>query len=257
MSLGEGLTAVPLRIGIDLDGVLADMDAELLRQAEILFGDTITRRLQKPPIQPVVPPPAGRPGDPADNEGSGRPPEAALDNTPPLLKVNMTPRQQQKLWQHVTATEDFWERLDELEPGVVKRLGGLAIERRWEIIFLTKRPATAGSTAQRQTQRWLEAKGFQLPSVFVVQRSRGRIAAAFDLDVVVDDRPENCLEVVVDSRARAILVWREHETMLPPAARRSGIAIVGSTAECLEVLTALDSPAARPGLIERVRKLLQ
>jgi hypothetical protein len=246
---------VPLRIGVDLDGVLADMDAELLKEAEILFGDTITRGLKEPPIQPAAPPPARHPDDPPDNEG--RPPEAALDNTPPQLRVNMTPRQQQKLWQHVSAIEDFWERLAELEPGVVERLGGLAIERRWEIIFLTKRPATAGSTAQRQTQRWLEAKGFQLPSVFVVQRSRGKIAAAFDLDVVVDDRPENCLDVVVDSRARAILVWREHETTLPPAARRSGIAIVGSTAEGLEMLTKLDSPAARPGLIERVKKLLQ
>ncbi len=28
-------------------------------------------------------------------------------------------------------------------------------------------------------------------------------------------RPENCLDVVVDSKARAILVWREEEVLLP------------------------------------------
>ena len=65
-----------------------------------------------------------------------------------------------------------------------------------------------------------ESKGFTLPSVFVVQGSRGRIAAALGLDIVVDDRPENCLDVVVDSKARAILVWREDEKLLPSAARR-------------------------------------
>ena len=44
-----------------------------------------------------------------------------------------------------------------------------------EIIFLTKRPESAGATAQVQTQRWLQSKGFALPSVFVVQ---GREAAS-------------------------------------------------------------------------------
>src|SRR5439155_16592344 len=106
---------------------------------------------------------------------------------------------------------------------VIGRLASLAAERRWEIIFLTRRPESAGATAQVQTQRWLQSKGFTLPSVFVVHGSRGRIAAALDLDVVIDDRPENCLDVVVDSKARALLVWREDVSQLPAAARRLGI----------------------------------
>ena len=36
-----------LRIGIDLDGVLADMESELVRQSEILFGEPMTRRLEE------------------------------------------------------------------------------------------------------------------------------------------------------------------------------------------------------------------
>ena len=31
---------MPLRIGFDLDGTLADMEGELIRQAEILFGES-------------------------------------------------------------------------------------------------------------------------------------------------------------------------------------------------------------------------
>ena len=115
----------------------------------------------------------------------------------------MTARQQRRLWRHVETIENFWETLTEIEPGAVARLAAVATERKWEVLFLTKRPASAGATSQMQTQRWLEAKGFALPSVYVVQGSRGRIAAALGLDFVVDDRPENCLDIVVDSKARA------------------------------------------------------
>jgi hypothetical protein len=249
---------VSLRIGFDLDGVLADMESELVRQAEILFGEAMTRRLEERAADPERRPPA--PGHAEGRGGRSNPQDAAEsapDNTPPLLRLNMTSRQQRKLWRHVESIENFWETLQELEPGIIRRLAAAAEQRRWEIIFLTKRPETAGSTAQLQTQRWLESKGFRLPSVFVVQGSRGRIAAALDLNIVVDDRPENCLDVVVDSKARAILVWREAQRDVPAATRRLGIGIVKTTGECLDILTAAHAGSTdRPSLMTRVRKLL-
>jgi phosphoglycolate phosphatase-like HAD superfamily hydrolase len=255
---------VPLRIAFDLDGVLADMESELVRQAEILFGEAMTHRLQERATDhdhttAVVAPGEEDAGDVSPEVVvNGQPAaETALDNTPPLLKLNMTSRQQRKLWRHVEGIENFWETLTELEPGLVARLAALAAERRWEVIFLTKRPQTAGSTAQVQTQRWLKSKGFPLPSVFVVQGSRGRIAGALDLHIVIDDRPENCLDVVVDSKARAILVWREEEKHVPAATRRLGIGVVKTTADCLDVLSEIDSTTSqRSGLFDRVRRLL-
>jgi hypothetical protein len=234
---------VPLRIGFDLDGVLADMEAELVRQAEILFGETMTRRLDAAPD--AAPDPTA-------------PAESVPTTVPPLLKLKMTSRQQRRLWRHVESIENFWESLAELEPGIIERLARLTSDRRWEVIFLTKRPESAGVTAQVQSQRWLEAHGFRMPSVYVVQGSRGRIAAALALDVVVDDRPENCLDVVVDSKARAILIWRDPTDQLPAATQRLGIGVVPSVAECLDILTELDSPAARdePGVLNRVMRLL-
>jgi hypothetical protein len=93
--------------------------------------------------------------------------------------------------------------------------------------------------------------------VFVVQGSRGRIAAALGLDIVVDDRPENCLDVVVDSKARAILVWREDEKQLPSAARRLGIGVVKSVSECLDIISQIDADGrADPGVMARVMRLL-
>jgi hypothetical protein len=238
-----------LRIGCDLDGVLADMDAALLRQAEALFGEAVARNLQESTGSQAA---AGKPSEPAAGAS-----EPAQENAPPLVKLQMSSRQQRRLWKHIETVDNFWEGLAELEPGVIGRLASIAAERRWEIIFLTRRPESAGATAQVQTQRWLESKGFTLPSVFVVHGSRGRIAAALDLDVVIDDRPENCLDVVVDSKARALLVWREDASQLPAAARRVGIGVVKSVSECLDILTQLDIAGKDvPGVMARVRKLL-
>ncbi len=90
--------------------------------------------------------------------------EGAPDNAPTLLHLNMTSRQQRRLWRHVESIENFWEHLEEIEPGAVQRLATVAQERRWEVIFLTKRPETVGAIAQGQSQRWLAARGFTLPS---------------------------------------------------------------------------------------------
>ena len=237
---------MPLRIGFDLDGTLADMEGELIRQAEILFGESMARRVDPRPATPEINPAFA----------GGAPAEPAADNEPPLLKLKLTKRQQGRLWEHVESIENFWQTLGECEPGIVERLGRLASERRWEIIFLTKRPEGAGATAQLQTQLWLESRGFHLPSVYVVQGSRGRIAAALGLDVVVDDRPENCLDVAVECQARAILIWRDGARQLPAAAQRLGIGVVKTVADCLDILTQLDSSREQPGMLSRVKRLL-
>lgn len=273
-----------LRIAFDLDGVLADMESELVRQAEALFGEAVARRVkERAEVEPLEEPAAAAAGNSADpgsarqesaearpesveaheeagGAGQASPPapgEGSADDEPALITVDLTPRQQRRLWRHVQSIENFWESLPELEPGVVARLAAVATDRRWELMFLTRRPETVGATAQVQTQRWLEAKGFSLPSVYVVQHSRGRIASAFSLDMVVDDTPENCLDVVVDSKARAILVWRGDEKLVPTAARRLGIGVVPSVNACLEILTEIDSPDPdRPGVVDRVLRLL-
>jgi hypothetical protein len=217
---------MPLRVAFDMDGVLADMEAALVEQTARLFGEA--------------------PTDDAD---------PALDDRR-TAKPRITPRQERRLWEHVRTIENFWESLPEIEPGMVARLNALAIERGWEVIFLTKRPSTKGVTAQLQTQRWLDAHGFALPSVYVVQGSRGAIAAALALDFVIDDRPENCLDVATDSKARAILVWRNEESQLQNAVRRLGIGVVRSVGQCLDILSQIQDSEGPPGMMTRVLRLL-
>ena len=219
-----------LRIGFDLDGVLADMEDAIIREATKLFGTA--------PLQPAE---QGRtPASMTDLM-----PEEMTDNAPLRHELQLTERQRRKLWRHVRSIDNFWESLAEIEPGSVERLARLAENRRWEVIFLTRRPATSGRTAQLQSQLWHEKMGFRLPSVFVVTGSRGLIAASLMLDIVVDDTPENCMDVAADSRARTIAIFRNRESLPPTALDRMGIQIVESTAQCLDLLAKIDSSLAR------------
>ncbi len=224
------------------------MDAELRRLADQLFGAPLPAR----PADPGGPPDAAIPAGDA-------PADVALASaaTAVFAAPYLTRRQLKRLWEHVAAIDNFWESLREIEPGMVARLAAIAADRRWEIIFLTRRPESAGATAQTQSQRWLERHGFAMPSVFVVQGSRGRIAAALTLDIVVDDRAENCLDVITDSVARPILVWRGDMDDVPETAVRVGIGVARSVADCLDVLVEADHPARGENIGDRVMRLLR
>jgi hypothetical protein len=232
-----------MRIAFDLDGVLADLHK--------IFADSALRLFPELDAALVASPGAGSSppvGDGADESE----PEIAEPRTRPLGRD-----QSAAVWRELCSVDNFWESLAEIEAGAIKRLATVANEHRWEIIFLTSRPHAPGRTVQRQSQLWLERHGFPLPSVYVVQGSRGRIAAALDLDVVVDDRPDNCLDVALESKARAILVWRDPMTGIPPSAKRLGIGAVASVGACLDLLVEADRDKGAPGdLIQRLRRLL-
>src|SRR4029453_8060626 len=230
-----------LRLGFDMDGVVADLNAALVREAMRLFPGVELRIGADGSVAPPAPAPDAPEVDPSEL-------------TPASLPL--TRRQERHLWDEVRQIENFWETLDETEPGIVRRLADLARVRRWEMIFLTSRPRTAGDPVQVQSQRWLRAHGFELPSLFVVSTSRGRIASSLELDVVVDDRPENCLDITIDSKARAILIWRGEERSVSARRRRRGIGGTAAVAGCLALLIDADEPGGNAGLVGRLRKLL-
>ena len=229
-----------LRLGFDLDGVLADMNKALVREALKIFPGLDLHAVESNPRTPDPESPDGEPGETAP------------------LSLQLTDRQERQLWSAVKEIPNFWETLDETEPGIIARLAATAAARRWEVMFMTSRPRTAGDTVQVQSQRWLSRHGFALPALYVVSTSRGRIAQALGLDVVVDDRPENCLDVAIESKARAILIWRADENAVPASARRLGIGGVTSVSACLDLLVAADEPDSAPGgLVDRLKRLLK
>jgi hypothetical protein len=230
---------VSLRIAFDMDGTVADMYSVLRRETARLFG---------PAPQPGE---AGSPGPVAGDASTPAAPGPALD------ALHLTARQQVQLWDHVKQLENFWMTLPEVEPGIIARIASVARERRWDVLFITTRPSSAGDTTQLQTQRWLARHGFELPSVFVVQRSRGRLADALQLDAVVDDRPDNCLDVAADSRARPLLVWPGNLDAVPASLRRMGVRPVQSISDALVLLERLDDAGKRSGLVRSIRRLLR
>lgn len=233
-----------LRIAFDCDGVLADMDSAIEAIATRLFGPA-----ENEAAAPAVPPSTEATGNEAD--ATVTPEEEQVE---PERVRRLTRRQQHDIWEEVRRTDNFWESLQETEPGIVARVAEMATKRRWEVIFITQRPASGGDITQRQTQRWLVAHGFECPAVFVTKGSRGKVADALSLDVLVDDRPENCLDVKLESAARAILVWRRDPASLPSNVRRLGIEPVASVGACLELLA--PEPAAKAGLVARLRKIV-
>lgn len=226
-----------MRVAFDLDGTLADMASALAVEAEKLFGSVSTQSDPDPPASPEAPE------------------ETRESVTPVLSRFTLTDQQRARLWRHVEKIPDFWTTLAETEPGIVDRIAKVSAARRWEVIFLTTRPLVAGATTQLQSQQWLDAHGFKWPSVYVVQRSRGRIADALALDAVVDDRTENCIDVATQSKAQAILVHPESDRSPLPGARQLGVRVVASISEALALLEKLDDGRGRSTVTRRIRKL--
>jgi hypothetical protein len=99
--------------------------------------------------------------------------------------------------------------------------------------------------------------GFPMPSVYVVQGSRGRIADALGLEVFIDDRPDNCLDIVLESKARAILIWRGTTDSIPASAKRLGIGVVHTVNACLDLIVEAQRTADTPlDFTQRLRRLL-
>jgi hypothetical protein len=237
-----------MRIGFDMDGVVADLHTTFLEVATRLFPDLDRSALASPDVA-ASPVPADEPASETDDQMS-EPPLSGLQEVP------LSRRQTDSVWKEVERIVDFWEELREIEPGAVAKIASVADARRWEVIFMTSRPKSAGRTVQRQSQRWLEKHGFPLPSVYVVQGSRGKIADALQLDVVIDDRPDNCLDVALESKARAILIWRGSKTSVPVSAKRLGIAVDETLSSCLDVLVEAERAAETPAdLMQRLKKL--
>jgi hypothetical protein len=194
-----------LRVAFDLDGVVADFKTAFLAIAEVVLDrDAIDRRASPMPDLDAV---------------------SAADA--------------KRVWKVITETPNWWHGLSPYEPDEIAHLYQLARRFRWEVSFLTSRVPTAGDSVQFQSQTWLETYGFYMPAVVTVPGSRGEIANALRLDVVIDDQFLNCLEVVGASQAKAILLIRVPDQDLERQATERGIGVVHRLDEAMEVLLEL------------------
>lgn len=264
---------MPLRIGFDLDGVLADFAAAYHAVDGRLHGPGAT---------------ATRPGDPEDEadadeqrvtggevRGAGSGQEAEVTDSDrrdepdrrtevrrhdadrdQLGRRVSARRRRDAIWDVIQSTPDFWMTLKPIDEGAVARIHEMMLRHRWEVFFITQRPGTAGETVQRQSQRWLVEQGFDLPTVLVVPASRGAAAAALSLDYHVDDSPKNCIDVRSESRARPLLIADPNDETVVASARRLGIGLAATIQDALEILDRATKAHTEPTLFERVAKLV-
>ena len=190
-----------LRLGIDVDGVVADFRNAFRALAErelgISAGD-VEADLSKPDVD--------------------------------------------RLWRSVAATTNWWLDVPVYEPDQIARLYSQSRRSRWEIFFMTSRPPSAGDSVQLQTQVWLEKHGFLLPSVLTVPAgARGELARSLRLDLALDDRIVNCLEIISASNSKALMVLRgSADQRAAQSAEARGIGVVPSLCQALDAIERLD-----------------
>jgi hypothetical protein len=83
---------------------------------------------------------------------------------------------------------------------------------------------------------------------------RDAVRTALDLDAVIDDRPENCLDVAIESSARALLVSSKPLDALGPGLAKHHVSVKASTAEALDELVEMDREK-RGGVVRTIMRL--
>jgi len=193
---------VTLRIGIDIDGVLADFRTAFRAAAVHSLRRDVDSR-QEPELTPL-------------SDADVR-----------------------RVWDYIAKARNWWMDLQPYEPVEIARLYSLTRANGWEVFFMTKRPPSGGDSVQFQTQSWIERYGFYLPAVMTVPGSRGEVANGLRLDLVLDDQLINCVEVISAAQTKAVLVQRTDDAALKQQASNRGIGVVTTLAEALAVMERL------------------
>lgn len=144
------------KLGIDMDGVLADFTGAYARIAKQLFGIEID------PSKQVA----------WDFECQGI--DSAMDD---------------EIWNVINNTFDFWYAFIEPMPGANSLFMAYQYH---DLFFITSRTPTRGVTPALQTADWLcRYHGINRPTVIVVDPAskKVQIAKALDIDAFVEDKP--------------------------------------------------------------------
>jgi len=150
-----------MRVGIDVDGCLANFNSGFIRRVIEVTGRNLF----------------------PDNY------EPTTWDYP--TAVGYTEDEVNKVWENIQADPLFWLRLPVYQ-GTCGFLMNLARQHH-DVYFITARP---GIEAKMQTELWLEVAGYESATVLITSK-KGLAARTLDLDIYLDDRWENAKDVAV------------------------------------------------------------
>lgn len=163
-----------MRIGFDVDGVLADF---VSAHSELI------------------------------KEKTGVELPAQSDSFPDIWSYDKRALGEEKareVFGEIANSFNFWMRLAPLPEGerILKQLS--QIETSHQLYFITNR---MGKTAKFQTEAWL-LKWFQLPTVLIAA-DKAPIIKSLGLELYIDDRPETCSEVAEATDGKTLVLMPE------------------------------------------------
>jgi uncharacterized HAD superfamily protein len=148
-----------LKLGVDIDGVLADWTTSFSRFCAIKLGREFPR----------------------------------FSTTWDLANWGFASGEFKQAWDAMCELPIFYEYLD---PQPDTRDFSLhEFSKKHRLFFISTRPRTAGEPMEYQTAKWLSwAMGVNYPTVLITE-NKGAVAAALGLDAFIDDKPENLADV--------------------------------------------------------------
>jgi len=188
-----------MRIGIDLDGVLANFNRRFLDILNMQTGRNEVLR-----------------GDPQSFAWAQE-------------QFGFTDEQVDHAWEYINETKGlFWNTLAPFHGTVdaLRRLRRLAWRKEVDVYFITFR---SGQGVKEATEEWLDAMGFRNPTVILAAwGTKGVIAAALQLNVLVDDLPDVLHSVWnIGAPTRTYLVKRDYNKRLWADPRVNAVDSIG------------------------------
>jgi uncharacterized HAD superfamily protein len=172
-----------MRIGIDIDGVLADFNESFIRRTV-----TVTNRDMFPP----------------------RPFDIPIWDYP--QHYGYTEAEVSAVWKTIVEDSMFWAYLTPY-PTTKPFLQKLNPEKD-DLYFITSRP---GIIAKQQTEAWIRYYGGPVSPTVLISSMKGECARALDLEAYIDDRDKNVLNVRAYSSTTRVYIldqpWNREETV--------------------------------------------
>lgn len=163
-----------MKLGFDVDGVLADFNTAYIAQIKAVTGRDLF------------------------------PDEYIPDTWYFPEKLKYTDEEINAVWEWINSSSTFWLALQPY-PDTLQVLDDLAgrVSRGDDVYFVTARPSP---TAKRDTEFWLSSYGMPAPTVLMASE-KALICHALELDAYIDDNHKNAL-AVAQSHTRSFLLDR-------------------------------------------------